>query len=252
MALLTDILAPTNIVTTTSVSTLTNKTLTDPLINGTYLIANTTGLYHTGLVNAASLNIGGSAFIANSTAIVLADPVTANGTTGTSGQVLTSNGTVGSPYWSTISAGGTVTVVDDTSTNGTRYIAFANQTSGTLSSAYVDSTGLTFNPSTGTVAAAIFSATSDERLKSDIKIVGDPVEMIKSLKGVNFTYAASNTRSIGVIAQDVELQMPELVDINSEGYRQVNYNGIIGVLIEAVKQQQKEIDGLKQMVERLK
>ena len=219
---------------------------------GSSFIANTTGAYHTGLVNAASLDIGSSGFIANSTAIVLGEPVTANGTTGTSGQVLTSNGTVGTPYWSTVSAGGTVTVVDDTSTNGTRYIAFANQTSGTLSSAYVDSTGLTFNPSTGTVAAAIFSATSDERLKSDIKIVGDPVEKIKSLKGVNFTYAASNTRSIGVIAQDVELQMPELVDINSEGYRQVNYNGIIGVLIEAVKQQQKEIDGLKQMVERLK
>ena len=62
---------------------------------GTSFIANTTGAYHTGLVNAASINIGDSGFIANSIAIVLAEPVTANGTTGTSGQVLTSNGTTG-------------------------------------------------------------------------------------------------------------------------------------------------------------
>jgi hypothetical protein len=103
----------------------------------------------------------------------------------------------------------------------------------------------------GRAYATIFSATSDERLKTNIEIIGDPVEKIKSLKGVNFTYTASNTRSIGVIAQDVEKQMPELVDINSEGYRQVNYNGIIGVLIEAVKQQQKEIDNLKQIIKNL-
>jgi hypothetical protein len=103
----------------------------------------------------------------------------------------------------------------------------------------------------GNASAVIFRATSDERLKTNIEIISDPVKKVQSLKGVNFTYTASNTRSIGVIAQDVEKQMPELVDINSEGYRQVNYNGIIGVLIEAVKQQQKEIDNLKQIIKNL-
>jgi len=219
---------------------------------GTSFIANTTGVYHTGLVNAASINIGSSGFIANSTAIVLGEPVTANGTTGTAGQVLASNGTVGTPYWITVAAGGTVTVTDDTATNGTRYIAFANQTSGNLSSVFVDSTGLTFNPSTGTVTAAIFSATSDERLKSDIQAVVNPIEKIKSINGVNFTYKASNTRSMGVIAQEVEKQMPELVNMNSEGYRQVNYNGIIGVLVEAVKQQQQQITYLNNQIDILR
>lgn len=196
-----------------------------------------------------SLNIGGSGFIANSTAIVLAEPVTANGATGSSGQVLASNGATGSPYWTTVAGG--VTLVDDTATDGTRYIAFANATSGSVSTVYVDSTGLTFNPSTGTVAATLFRASSDEKLKSNIELISNPIQKIESLKGVNFVYTASNTRSIGVIAQDVEQLMPELVDINIEGYRQVNYNGLIGVLIEAVKEQQKEINKLKQIIERL-
>lgn len=156
MALLTDILAPTNIVTATNVITLTNKTLTDPVIGGSYLIANATGIYHTGIVNAASINIGGSSLIANSTAIVLGDPVTANGTTGTAGQVLTSNGTTGSPYWATSSGGVTSIAAGDGLAGGTI------TTTGTLSVSaqsglLANSTGLYVNATSialGTVPTA--------------------------------------------------------------------------------------------------
>jgi hypothetical protein len=73
---------------------------------------------------------------------------------GTSGQVLTSAGS-GTPTWSTPVAYATVT--DDTTTNGTRYPLFANQTAGNLTTEYTSSTKLQFNPSTGVFTATQFS-----------------------------------------------------------------------------------------------
>ena len=73
---------------------------------------------------------------------------------GTSGQVLTSNGS-SVPTWVTPTAYATVT--DDTTTNAVRYPLFANQTTGNLSTEYVSSTKLQFTPSTGTLAATVFS-----------------------------------------------------------------------------------------------
>jgi len=70
---------------------------------------------------------------------------------GTSGQVLTSAGS-GTPTWSTPTAYATVT--DDTTTNATRYILFANQTTGNLTTEYVSSTKLKYNPSTGALTAS--------------------------------------------------------------------------------------------------
>lgn len=69
---------------------------------------------------------------------------------GTSGQVLTSSG-AGAPTWQTPTAYATVT--DDTTTNATRYLLFANQTTGNLSTEYTSSTKLQFNPSTGALTS---------------------------------------------------------------------------------------------------
>ena len=73
---------------------------------------------------------------------------------GITGQVLTSNGS-GAPTWTTPTAYATVT--DDTTTNGTRYPLFANQTTGNLTTEYTASTKYQFNPSTGILTATGFS-----------------------------------------------------------------------------------------------
>jgi hypothetical protein len=80
--------------------------------------------------------------------------LTVNGSTGTNGQVLTSAG-AGTPTWSTPVTYATVT--DDTTTAGTRYPLFANQTTGNLSTEYVSSTKLQFNPSTGVFTSTSFT-----------------------------------------------------------------------------------------------
>jgi hypothetical protein len=70
---------------------------------------------------------------------------------GTSGYVLTSNG-ASAPTWAVATANATVT--DDTTTNATRYPLFANQTTGNLTTEYVSSTKLKYNPSTGALTAS--------------------------------------------------------------------------------------------------
>ena len=71
---------------------------------------------------------------------------------GTAGQVLTVNGGATAPSWVTPTAYATVT--DDTTTNGTRYLMFADQTTGNLTTTYVSSTKLKYNPSTGALTAS--------------------------------------------------------------------------------------------------
>ena len=82
-----------------NVTTSVNSAL---LTVGTAFIANTTGMYHTGLINTASISVGSGSFVANTTHVIISDPLTANGTTGVARNVLVSNGTVGSPYWTDI------------------------------------------------------------------------------------------------------------------------------------------------------
>jgi hypothetical protein len=95
----------------------------------------------------------------------------------------------------------------------------------------------------GTVKATDFNTTSDQNLKTNIQTIENPLDKIVQIRGVNFEWKENNKPSAGVIAQEVEKVLPQLV--NGEDTKTVNYNGLIGLLIEAVKAQQEEIDELK-------
>jgi len=88
------------------------------------------------------------------TTLSFTSALTVNGSTGTLGKVLTSAGS-GAPTWETPTASATVT--DDTTTNAVRYPLFASQTTGSLTTEYVSSTRLQFNPSTGEFTATGFT-----------------------------------------------------------------------------------------------
>jgi len=126
---------------------------------------------------------------------------------------------------------------------------------------------------TGQLSATgdVVAYSSDERLKENIKPIESAVDKIKQLKGVTFDWnekseelgfePSTKTNDVGVIAQDVEAVFPQLVqlapfDIGSdedgkatsksgEDYKTVNYARLTAVLIEAVKEQQQQIDELK-------
>jgi len=93
----------------------------------------------------------------------------------------------------------------------------------------------------GDIIAFSTSISSDERLKTDITKIDNSLEILDSINGVNFTWKKNDRKSTGVIAQDVEKVMPHLVNetekLGTDGvYKTVNYDGLVGVLIEAVKE----------------
>ena len=135
------------------------------------------------------------------------------------------------------------TVVDDTTTNGTFYPILTQTTSGTITASKVSTTKLTFNPSTGELAATNFNSTSDESLKTNIHTVENSLDIVDQLRGVSFDWKDNGKGSYGVIAQELEQVLPELVAQTDP--KSVNYNGIIGILIESVKELKKEIEELK-------
>ena len=95
----------------------------------------------------------------------------------------------------------------------------------------------------GVITSTDFNSTSDLSLKTNIQTIPNPIDKILQINGVTFNWRENNTPSVGIIAQEIEKIFPELVQ--GENPKTVNYNGLIGLLIEAVKEQQTEINNLK-------
>jgi hypothetical protein len=93
------------------------------------------------------------------------------------------------------------------------------------------------------VSATNFNSTSDVTLKQDVSAIDNALEMISQLEGVSWKWKETLKPSLGVTAQNVEEVAPELVSNGS--HKSVNYNGLIGILIEAVKELKSEVDELK-------
>jgi hypothetical protein len=98
----------------------------------------------------------------------------------------------------------------------------------------------------GVLTATDFNSTSDISLKENIKTIENPLSKVMQLNGVSFDWKETQQPSMGIIAQELEEVFPELV--RSGDIKSVNYNGLIGVLIEAVKEQQKQIEELKKQI----
>ena len=105
----------------------------------------------------------------------------------------------------------------------------------------------------GDVIAFSTVVASDKKLKNNIQTIEDPIDKIKQLDGVTFNWARNGKQSGGIIAQDVQKVMPSLVsevkELNdTSSHLAVDYNGVIGLLIETVKEQQNQIDELKKQL----
>jgi hypothetical protein len=103
-------------------------------------------------------------------------------------------------------------------------------------------------------ASGNITAYSDARLKTNVKTIENPITLVKSLRGVTFDWIESGEHSYGLIAQEVEEVIPELVMENDSGtadgdihkkVKSVDYSKLVSVLIEAVKNQQEQIEELR-------
>ena len=83
------------------------------------------------------------------------------------------------------------------------------------------------------MTAPNFVSSSDVRLKSDIETIGEALDILQHLRGVRYT--SEGRRQIGVIAQETEPHLPEVVFETEDGIKRVAYGNITGLLIEAIK-----------------
>lgn len=157
---------------------------------------------------------------------------------GASGNVLTSNGTT----W--ISQAPGISVTDELNSLSTYYVTLSSVSSGTASTANISTTKLYYTPNTGTLSATNFNTLSDINYKKDIEPIKDALSKVDSIVGVTFSWADNGQKSMGVLAQNVETIAPELVTDNN-GRKSVNYDGLIGLLIEAVKELKNKIEILE-------
>jgi len=114
----------------------------------------------------------------------------------------------------------------------------------------------------GDITANSIAGTSDLRYKTNVRSITSPLEKVKSLRGVYFNWDQksfpdknfSDNTELGFIAQEVEKVLPEVVskDKTPEEYRSVKYDKVVALLVEAIKEQQKQIDSLKSQVKNLK
>ena len=103
---------------------------------------------------------------------------------------------------------------------------------------------------TGNITAdGNINAKSDERLKENIEEIPNALAKLFSIRGVTFDRIDQpGLRQVGVIAQEVEEVLPEVVEDGPDGFKSVAYGNMVGLLIEAIKDQQKQIDVLKMRI----
>ena len=225
--------------------TIANARTTAASANGasTIVLRGTSGEFTAGAITGASFTGNGVALTAiNASNITSGTVATARLGTGTANS---STFLRGDQTYATVSGG--ITLTDDTSTNATYYPLLTTSTSGSISTANVSSSKLTYNPSTGNLVATIHHSSSDERLKTDIQPIPDALIKISKINGVTYlrTDTPETVRHTGVIAQEVEKVLPEVIAIGLDGYKVVAYGNMIGLLVEAIKELKTEVDALK-------
>ena len=203
-----------------SVDVLTNKTIAAG-------VNTITGLTNSNLSGSAGIT---NANLANSTISGVSLGSTLNGLN--FGSYLNASGVYNGSIERTVSVAAT-----SANTSGS---LVARDASGDFTAGSINCANLT---ASFTVTAQDINSTSDSNLKTNIETVENPIEILTQLRGVSFDWKESGKKSYGVIAQELEQVLPDLV--TNGNVKSVNYNGLIAVLIEAIKDLKKEIEDLK-------
>jgi hypothetical protein len=177
-------------------------------------------------------------------------------------------------YVASMTAGTGITVGTATGEGSTPVITNTGVTSavaGTGVSVSAGTGAVTFSigqavATNSAVAFASVSATgdivaysgSDKRLKNNIINISDAVTKVRKLNGVTWKWnddvneVTKTAPTTGLIAQEVQEVLPEVVNEREDGYLGIDYSKMVGLLVEAIKEQQNQIDSLTIEIEKLK
>jgi len=98
---------------------------------------------------------------------------------------------------------------------------------------------------------------SDSRLKENVTPIANPIEKISQIGGYTYDWIPmegiheNEGHDVGVIAQEIEAILPEIVTTRGNGYKAVKYERLVALLIECVKEQQIQIDELKNKLDNI-
>ena len=148
----------------------------------------------------------------------------------------------------TVTAAGTVSAGSVT-TNGTVSAGSVTST-GSITVGNAHSVGTI--SANGSITAQIYYHQSDVRLKTNILPIDNPIDVIRSLHGRRFTWKSDGRPDLGFVAQEVQAVLPEAVGMTENGTLAVKYDILIAPLVEAVKNQQRQISTLRDELARVK
>lgn len=112
--------------------------------------------------------------------------------------------------------------------------------------------GITIGITNSVISVIGGSSISDQSIKTHISTIQSPMQMVENLRGVHYVMTTTGKPGIGVIAQEVEKVIPEVVETNAQGLKTVNYGHMVGLLIECVKDLQQQITELGSQIQQLK
>lgn len=239
-------------------ATVNNDTINFQAAGVAYWTANTST--KTLVINSPGYSVQGSANVT----VTGSNPVNGSPTTFTVA-LPTTIGSIAQP----LTLNGTATVSTKSQIygyggSGDRYLTFV-QTSGTSAQQNVEVTSsFRINGSSLFVAGNIHAAvdvyaysSSDARLKTNIKKIDNPLEKLDKIDGIIYNWSVDACKDnefrspevpeVGVLAQQVNEVLPEIVTTREDGYMAVKYERIVPLLIESIKELKKEIEELKSL-----
>jgi hypothetical protein len=86
---------------------------------------------------------------------------------------------------------------------------------------------------------------SDKRKKENLVVIDSALEKLNKINGYTYNILSNITRHAGVLAQEVELVLPEVVSTDQDGYKSVAYGNLIALLINALKEVAQEVKDMK-------
>ena len=99
-----------------------------------------------------------------------------------------------------------------------------------------------------TITATDFNSVSDASLKENIQTINNSKEILSKINPVSFQWKTNKNKSYGLVAQEIEQILPNIVSTNNEGFKSVSYIQLIALLIDSVKTLQEEVNYLKQQL----
>ena len=210
-------------------------------------------------LTSSFLEVNGDNVISGSGQVVLQS---ADKTGFTGATSITTVGTIGTGTWQGTAIASAYLDSDTAHLSGTQTFSGAKSFSSAVN---IDSTTQSTSKTTGALIVdggvgvaktlnvgedIVAYASSDERLKDNIQTIENPLEKLSQISGNTFDWNEEKQdiykgRDYGVIAQEIEQVMPELVDTRDNGYKAVKYEKLVPLLIESIKELQKEIEELK-------